>query len=60
MTCTVCQVSYTPTGRQIYCSTPCRKTAFRRRHQNPTTAVTVPTARHRRDYTIYECPDCDQ
>lgn len=59
-TCPLCQAHFTPVGRQIYCSTPCRKTAYRRRHQTPTTALTVPAARHRRDYTIYECPDCDQ
>jgi hypothetical protein len=56
-TCPICQSYFTPAGRQIYCSTPCRKSAFRRRHQNATAQVTIPTARHRRDHTIYECPD---
>jgi predicted RNA-binding Zn-ribbon protein involved in translation (DUF1610 family) len=56
--CPVCQRSFTPTGRQTYCSTACRKTAFRRRHQQPGTTVTVPAARPRREYTVYECPDC--
>jgi hypothetical protein len=60
MTCPICQAYFTRHGRQRYCSTPCRKTAFRRRHQTPPVAVTLPAARHRRDYTIYECPDCDQ
>jgi predicted RNA-binding Zn-ribbon protein involved in translation (DUF1610 family) len=60
MNCPTCQATFTPAGRQIYCSTPCRKTAFRRRHQNPSTAITVPAARPRRDYTIYECPDCGE
>ena len=59
MTCPVCQHGFAPAGRQRYCSTPCRKTAFRRRHQEPA-AVTVPAARHRRDFTIYQCPDCEQ
>ena len=43
-----------------YCSTACRKTAFRRRHQQPGPAVTVPAARPRREYTVYECPDCGE
>ncbi len=60
MTCPVCQTYFTPVGRQTYCSTPCRKTAFRRRHQNPSAAITIPAALHRRDYTIYECPDCGE
>ena len=58
--CPACQARFTPTGRQRYCSTPCRKTAFRRRHTNPPTTVVVPAARPRRQITIYECPDCGQ
>lgn len=58
--CPVCQARFTPTGRQRYCSTPCRKTAFRRRHADPVTTVVVPAARPRRQITIYECPDCGQ
>jgi ribosomal protein L34E len=49
-----------PVGRQTYCGTPCRKTAFRRRHQTPSAAITVPAARPRRDYTINECGDCGE
>jgi len=61
MTCPSCQNHFTPTGRQRYCSTPCRKTAFRRRHQNPPpTTVVVPAARPRKQITIYECPNCDE
>jgi hypothetical protein len=60
MTCPLCQAYFTPVGRQIYCSTPCRKTAFRRRRQAPAAAVAIPAARPRRDYTIYECPDCGE
>jgi len=60
MTCPVCQRHFTPIGRQRYCCDPCRKTAFRRRHQEPVAALTVPAARPRRDYTIYECPDCGE
>jgi hypothetical protein len=60
MTCPLCQAYFTPLGRQIYCSTPCRKTAYRRRHQHPAVAITIPAARPRREYTIYECPDCGE
>jgi hypothetical protein len=60
MTCPVCQRYFTRVGRQKYCSAPCRKTAFRRRHQDPITAVTVPAARPRREFTIYECPECSE
>ena len=56
--CPVCHHGFTPTGRQTYCSNACRKTAFRRRHQQPGTAVAVPAARPRRELTIYECTDC--
>jgi hypothetical protein len=58
--CPLCHACFTPTGRQRYCSTPCRKTAFRRRHANPPATVVVPAARPRRQITIYECPDCGQ
>jgi predicted RNA-binding Zn-ribbon protein involved in translation (DUF1610 family) len=58
MPCPVCQRSFTPAGRQAYCTTACRKTAFRRRHQQTGPAITVPTARPRREITIYECPNC--
>jgi hypothetical protein len=57
-TCPVCRRCYTPVGRQLYCSTACRKTAFRRRHQQLGPAVTVPAARPRREITVYECSDC--
>lgn len=56
--CPVCQARFIPTGRQRYCSTPCRKTAFRRRHATARTTVVVPAARPRRPITVYECPDC--
>jgi hypothetical protein len=59
-TCPVCRRVFTPTGRQTYCTSPCRKTAYRRRHQQPSTAVAVPAALSRREHTVYQCPDCDQ
>jgi hypothetical protein len=46
--CPVCRRPFTAVGRQAYCSTACRKTAFRRRHQPGGVAVTVPAARRRR------------
>ena len=58
--CLVCQRPFAPIGRQTYCSTACRKTAFRRRHQQAGPAVTVPTSRPRREITVYECPDCGE
>ena len=33
MSCPVCRRGFTPVGRQAYCGTACRKTAFRRRHR---------------------------
>ena len=60
ITCPVCQQPFTPAGRQRYCGNRCRKTAFRRRHQDPPAAITVPAARTRREHTVYECPDCGQ
>jgi len=60
ITCPVCQSSFTPAGRQRYCTTACRKTAWRRRHQNPAISPPVLAARPRREFTIYECPDCGQ
>jgi len=58
--CPVCHHPYVPIGRQRYCSPACRKTAFRRRHQDPPAAITVPPQRTRRQYSIYQCPNCDQ
>ena len=54
--CPVCQRHFAAVGRQAYCSTACRKTAFRRRHQDPPAAIVIRAARPRREYTIYECP----
>ena len=39
--CPACRRPFTPIGRQAYCSTACRKTAFRRRHQQPGPVVVV-------------------
>ena len=58
--CPVCQAGFTPTGRQQSCSGACRKTAWRRRHQESPAPPAIPAARPRRDHTIYECPGCGQ
>ncbi len=58
--CPVCRRCFVPVGRQVFCSTACRKTAFRRRRQQGGPTVTVPTARPRREITVYECPDCGE
>jgi len=55
--CPVCTSTFTPRGRQAYCTTTCRKTAFRRRHSNPTTPA-VPTGAVRRDVSAYQCDSC--
>jgi hypothetical protein len=60
MSCPVCQQPFTPAGRRRYCADRCRKTAFRRRHQDQPGPVTVPAARSRPGHTVYRCPDCDQ
>jgi len=59
-TCPTCGRRFTPTGRQTYCRSACRKTAYRRRHQHPVAPVGLPTATPRRDCTVYERPDCAQ
>lgn len=56
--CPVCAKAFTAIGRQRYCQASCRKTAYRRRHDQPR-EITVPTARPRRPQTVYQCPDCD-
>jgi hypothetical protein len=60
ITCPVCQARFTPAGRQRYCTSACRKTAWRRRHQGPAGPAVVPAARPHRDYTVYECPSCGE
>ncbi|MGH8921946.1 MAG: hypothetical protein ACRD0H_26995 [Actinomycetes bacterium] len=58
--CPVCHTQFTPIRRQRFCSDSCRKTAWRRRHNaDPPTPRAVPAAAHRRDHTIYACPECD-
>ena len=58
--CPACQQPFAPAGRQAYCCTRCRKTAFRRRHQDRPAVIAVPPARPRRQHAVYECPSCGQ
>jgi hypothetical protein len=59
-TCPVCAHPFTATGRQRYCAPACRQSAWRARHHDsqPPPPPTSPPRTHRRDITIYECPDC--
>lgn len=58
-TCPVCRAGFTPAGRQAYCSSVCRKRAFRARRGLAVTPA-VPAGASRRERTVYECPDCGQ
>lgn len=58
MNCPICQRSFTPTGRQKYCSEACRAAAYRRRRDSGQPAVSVPKAQPRRPLTVYECDSC--
>jgi hypothetical protein len=57
--CPVCGRGFTPAGRQAYCSSVCRKRAFRARRRLAAAPV-VPAGTSRRERTVYECPDCGQ
>jgi predicted amidophosphoribosyltransferase len=57
--CPVCGRDFRPTGRAVYCSEGCRKTAWRRRHQVLPAPVVVPAGVPRRPLSVYECPTCD-
>ncbi len=56
--CAGCGCRFTPTGRQVHCSTVCRKRVFRARHAAEVTAASAPGGT--REHTIYECPDCGE
>jgi hypothetical protein len=60
MTCPICQRSFTPLGRQKYCSDARKAAAYRRRRDATRPALTVPRARPRRPITVYECDNCGQ
>jgi hypothetical protein len=64
--CAGCGTTFLPTGRQRHCSTRCRKRVFRTRRSTTLVAgpaehpldQTAAPGRTRREYTVYECPDC--
>jgi hypothetical protein len=67
--CSGCGQTFAPTGRQVHCSTACRKRVFRAPHAVDVVvelpvrrAAADPTApaRTRREHTVYECPDCGE
>jgi hypothetical protein len=58
VSCPSCAASFTPAGRQAYCSPACRKRAWRRR-QSPD-RPTAPAGPGRRALTAYECPNCGE
>jgi hypothetical protein len=60
ITCPLCQRSFTPVGRQKYCTDACKAAAYRRRRDANRPAVTVPRAQPRRPITVYECDNCGQ
>ena len=57
-TCPLCQHTFTPTGRQKFCSEKCRAAAYRRRRDAARPVVTVPKSQPRRPITVYECDGC--
>ena len=59
ISCPVCATVFLPVRRQSYCSTNCRKTAFRR-HHNRLTPPAVPAGRDRRDVSAYQCDTCGE
>lgn len=58
MTCPVCQLSFTPAGRQRYCGDACRAMAYRRRRDAGQAPVVVPRNQPRKPITVYECEGC--
>ncbi len=51
--CPMCTEIFEPTSRQLFCSTECRQSAWRRSRRAPVEPVVAPSD------TVYECPDCD-
>lgn len=56
--CPVCGTPFVRVRRQLFCSSRCRRTAFRRR-TSAAPVVSVPPARSRREHTVYACSECD-
>ena len=58
--CPVCATAFTPIGRQIFCSSVCRHTAWRRAHRPSQIPIMVPRGTPRRPLTVYECLVCGE
>lgn len=58
ITCPICQHSFTPAGRQKFCSDACRAAAYRRRRDATRPVAGIPQRRPRRPVTVYECDSC--
>ena len=50
--CAICGTKFLPQGRQRYCDTPCRQTAWRRRKAAPRHPVVAKAS------IVYECGSC--
>ncbi len=51
--CPVCASTFERAGRQRFCSTECRQTAWRRQRHVPVEPMVT------RSDTVYECPSCE-
>ena len=52
-TCGVCGTRFVAVGRQRFCSTSCRQTAWRRHRSAPVVPVVAKAD------VVYECPNCE-
>jgi len=52
-TCLRCGVAFDRLGRQRFCSTVCRQSAWRQRRSAPIEPIVAKAE------TVYECPECD-
>jgi hypothetical protein len=60
MNCPLCQRSFTPVGRQKFCSDACRAAAYRRRRDVTRAPIVLPKTQPRRPITVYECDSCGE
>ncbi len=60
--CPSCLRPFTRQGRQTYCTAACRQKAYRQRQLiiEIRAASPTPPQRHRRDMSVYQCPECEQ
>jgi hypothetical protein len=60
--CPSCSQPFIRNGRQTYCTAACRQKAYRQRTITSEIQAATPTPpqRHRRNMSVYQCPDCEQ